>query len=184
MTIKNRKKFTMDVIDKETLRYFYEDQLMSPRKIGEKFNKTRVRIWQLLKKYGLHNGRRVVRVCVKCKEPFKVVRIKVRTFPSEYCTDGCYYDHCQEVSGQNPSKVGQERARKVIEEWLGFKLPDAFVVHHEDENELNNEPGNLFVFPSQSEHMKYHHAKRDGNAELPYKKMYELYGKIEEWLMV
>ena len=32
------------------------------------------------------------------------------------------------------------------------------------------------------EHMKYHHAKRDGSAELPYKELSELPAKIEEWL--
>lgn len=180
---KKRKQFTKDMIDKETLRYFYDDLLMSPQMIGEKFNKTRQRIWQLLNEYGLYDDQRVVRVCVKCKESFRVIRSRVRNTPAKYCSDTCYHKHRQEVGGHNPSRVGRRRGREVIEDWLGFKLPVDFIVHHEDGNELNNEPDNVFVFPSQSAHMKYHHAKRNGGVELPYKKMWELPGKIEEWLL-
>ena len=181
--VKANKQFTRDVIEKETLRYFYDDLLMSPQQIGEKFNKTRQRIWQLLVQYGLYDDQRVVRVCVKCKESFRVVRSRARNTPAKYCGEKCYHEHRQEVGGHSPSRVGRRRGRKIIEGWLGFKLPVAFVVHHEDGNELHNEPENLFVFPSQSEHLKYHHAKRDGTAELPYQETWELPGKIEEWLL-
>lgn len=178
-----RKQFTKDIIDKETLKYFYDDLLMSPQMIGEKFNKTRQRIWQLLNKYKLYDNQRVTRVCVKCKKSFRVVRSRARSFPPKYCSDTCYHEHRQEVGNYNPSRQGQRIGRKVIEDWLGFKLPVGFVIHHEDGNTVNNEPENVFVFPSQSAHMTYHHAKRNGGAELPYQKMWELPGMIEEWLL-
>ena len=39
---------------------------------------------------------------------------------------------------------------------LGRLLLRGEVVHHDDENRANNEPGNLMVFPSASAHRRYH----------------------------
>ena len=50
--------------------------------------------------------------------------------------------------------------RIVAEAWLGRYLRTGEVVHHRDGNKSNNDPCNLFVFPSQSEHMSMHQAKR------------------------
>ena len=44
----------------------------------------------------------------------------------------------------------------VAERKLGRKLKDGEVVHHEDENRLNNSIDNIFVFKSQSDHARYH----------------------------
>lgn len=44
----------------------------------------------------------------------------------------------------------------VAEQKLGRPLRKGEVVHHIDGNGLNNDPNNLLVLPSQSEHMKIH----------------------------
>lgn len=49
----------------------------------------------------------------------------------------------------------------VAENKLGRFLTDNEVVHHIDENKLNNSPDNLMVFSSPSEHMKYHWETRN-----------------------
>jgi hypothetical protein len=47
----------------------------------------------------------------------------------------------------------------VMERKLGRSLLPGEVVHHDDDNPQNNDPANLMVFPSNSEHLKYHHQR-------------------------
>lgn len=44
----------------------------------------------------------------------------------------------------------------VAEEKLGRKLKKGEVVHHVDENKLNNDPDNLIVFKTNADHAAYH----------------------------
>jgi len=46
--------------------------------------------------------------------------------------------------------------RFVMECKLGRYLTDEEVVHHIDEDKLNNDPSNLMLFKNQSEHMQHH----------------------------
>jgi hypothetical protein len=46
--------------------------------------------------------------------------------------------------------------RLIAEKVLGRELLNSEVVHHQDNNKLNNDVNNLWVFPSQSAHRKYH----------------------------
>lgn len=48
----------------------------------------------------------------------------------------------------------------VAEQILGRLLEPGEVVHHEDKDGYNNDPGNLRIFPSASAHSKYHQALR------------------------
>lgn len=50
--------------------------------------------------------------------------------------------------------------RLVCEKLLGRYLFPEEVVHHRDGDSLNNAPSNLFVFKTNSDHMRFHHAKR------------------------
>jgi len=49
--------------------------------------------------------------------------------------------------------------RLVAEHWIGRHLTRSECVHHEDRNKHNNEPSNLWLFPSQAAHLRHH--KRD-----------------------
>ena len=46
--------------------------------------------------------------------------------------------------------------REVAESVLGGTLTKKEVVHHVDNNRTNNDPKNLWVFPNQSAHWRYH----------------------------
>lgn len=52
-----------------------------------------------------------------------------------------------------------QQHRLVAELILGRMLSVAEVVHHEDEDKANNDPGNLWLFPSQSAHLRHHKRK-------------------------
>ena len=59
--------------------------------------------------------------------------------------------------------LGRHEHRRMAEAKLGRPLKAGEVVHHLDGNKLNNDPANLAVLPSQSEHCKAHgFGKRKG----------------------
>lgn len=89
--------------------------------------------------------------CPQCKKKFKRVRCQVAK--SKYCSDKCYHAKL----GQNnykPNRHGQRTARKNVSQY--FKLKKGHIVHHVDGNNLNNKMHNLWVFMSQSDHLRWH----------------------------
>lgn len=62
------------------------------------------------------------------------------------------------------SKTGDVSVhRAVAEEKIGRQLKPEEIIHHIDENKLNNDPNNLMVFASNAEHVKYHMAIKYNN---------------------
>ena len=185
-----RKLFNRDKVDYNTLYAMYVTQGLQINEIARRINRTRGRVWQILKEYGLHdpNRKQIALVCVFCHKPFKAVKSRVNNGGGKYCCEDHYHEHRRLVSAYKPNKHGQRLSRKKIVEYLGipsgFDLPALCVVHHEDGNCLNTDIDNLFVFPSHSDHLKYHHAKRHGKVVLPYREISELPDKLKAWFPV
>jgi hypothetical protein len=59
-------------------------------------------------------------------------------------------------SGWYVKEGGQHQHRVVAEQILGRILGPTEIVHHEDRNKKNNDPRNLIVFKTQSDHVKHH----------------------------
>lgn len=57
---------------------------------------------------------------------------------------------------------GEHVHRVVAAEVLGRPLEPEEVVHHEDLNKMNNDPENLIVFPSQTDHARHHRLNHPG----------------------
>lgn len=72
----------------------------------------------------------------------------------------------QSRRGKFPRNVTVEKThnnqihRKIAEEYLGAKLLPSDVVHHKDRNPQNNDPLNLYIFKSTSEHARFHRINR------------------------
>jgi hypothetical protein len=56
--------------------------------------------------------------------------------------------------------------RVVMERILGRPLKEGEVVHHINGNSRDNRPENLMLFANQAEHVKWHAAKRRGDANV------------------
>jgi len=166
----------------QVIRIMLMDQHKRMDETAAKLSVTRQRIWQICKANDINPYRPIKRICKYCSEEFETTRALIRKGQGLYCKDQCYFDHRNEVGDYYPWRHGQRKARRAIEDWLGFPLPEGLIVHHEDGDHRNFNLSNLWVFPSHSEHLKYHHAKRNGAGELPYAELWELPGKIDEWV--
>lgn len=54
--------------------------------------------------------------------------------------------------------------RLVMEKTIGRLLLPIEVVHHDNENTLDNDPANLLLYASHADHMRDHNANRDRNS--------------------
>lgn len=69
--------------------------------------------------------------------------------------------HLNTGEGKTYTKTFSRHTHRIVaEQILGRPLLPGEVVHHIDGDKRNNEPSNLMVFTSQSEHAKWHNEHR------------------------
>ena len=154
---------TKATITKAELQQLYIHDHLPMQEIGNKFNVTRQRIWQLLGTYGIDKttAERFDIPCSFCGKPFSITRKRFKLSQSHYCSTDCYFAHKADAGGAYlPNRQGQRIARAIMTIVIGRPLLPSETVHHEDCNGFHNKPSNLFLFDSHKTHLKYHHQKR------------------------
>lgn len=76
----------------------------------------------------------------------------------QFCSRDCYGDwRVLNRKASTYPKVGAVHVHRIVAEAvLGRQLLPDEVVHHKDLNKHHNDPSNLAVFPSQSDHARCH----------------------------
>lgn len=148
------KKVTLT---KQELEILLEDKCKTYAEIGLMFGYSRQTIYNYAKKYGLSTKEKFDIPCAYCNKLVNITRARYRANKKRgFCNQECYHKYNRQFTENKDSKQGRRIARKVIEEHLGYELPDGNVVHHLDDDETNNNIDNLIVFISHSEHMRFH----------------------------
>lgn len=135
---------------------YYVHQHLTQREIGRLEGITGPAVCKILRKLGIpaSAGTQCELVCPVCGCTFTRERAAVRKTRTPTCSPGCY-----RARRRNPATVlwrqGQRIARAKVRKH--FPLAAVHVVHHADNNNRNNTIANLWVFASQSDHMKFHH---------------------------
>lgn len=71
--------------------------------------------------------------------------------------------HLGKGEGKTYTKTYQRHTHRIVaEQKLGRPLRPGEIVHHKDENILNNHPDNIEIFASQAEHARHHALKNGG----------------------
>lgn len=149
--------------DDEVLKLYNDDVDM--RIISELSGISRQAIWNKIKKYQDSNRRLILTlICPNCKREFKrkqcyATKDKKHNYCSVKCSNSMrtiYKGEDKDDNTVNRRNYGRI-ARKVYEANVR-KLNKGEVIHHIDGNITNNDLDNLMVFPSNAEHIKYHHS--------------------------
>lgn len=124
--------------------------------IADKYQVSRPAIKLLLNSHGYSTARKLKLTeftCNLCGRP--AVKPKSRNkYLKEYCSPACYKTSMN-TSDYNLNRQGQRQARKAVS--AVFPLTNqSYVVHHLDNNPMNNKLCNLMVFRNQEEHVLFH----------------------------
>jgi DNA-binding transcriptional regulator LsrR (DeoR family) len=145
---------------------WYTRDHLTVRQIGKLLDISGAAVHKRLKRAGISaaQGTMVTLTCATCETPN--VRWRSRAKAAKvYCNSECYFAARENLQFK-PWRNGGHLARAVVSKH--FDLQREHVVHHEDSDQANNDLGNLRVFATQADHLKYHHAKRTGEyAPLP-----------------
>jgi len=148
-------------MDKVELSRMYLGEHLTMEQIGKLVGKTRAGVHYWIKKHGIDVSK-VERFKVHCDTCDKELERTGQRFTKSirhFCNMGCYKVYLQN-SEYRQNRNGQRIGRAVIEKSLQRTLRPGEVVRHIDGNNLNNDPDNLAVFRSASEHRAFHHKEK------------------------
>jgi|LakMenEpi03Aug12_release.lakeMendotaPanAssembly.Ray.scaffolds.fasta_scaffold11953_10 hypothetical protein len=130
----------------EQLREMHHDRRMSQREMAAQLGCGQSQVQRLMKKHGIealpmHRPERNAKIAAKRKDQFTPMQAK---WSGRSCLKVT-------VDGK---RVQAHRA--MAETILGRKLTADETVHHCDNDQKNNSPDNLWVFPTKADHTRYH----------------------------
>lgn len=143
-------------IDDRAIDLWHKD-LYSLQMIADFFSVSRTGVRKYLRKQGVDTGAGgIVEVsCSYCRKKFRKARANARKTRKNYCCPGHYYATLHNPD-YNQNRHSQRKAREAVK--AVFLLDISHVVHHEDGDTTNNDLGNLIVFRSHVDHMRWHRA--------------------------
>jgi transposase len=146
----NEKRWGARTLSQEQLRSMYVDQGMSAGDIAKESGKSTPTILRWLRQDGMETR--------TCNEAAAMPARRERIAVSKYkggSVDGKGYRSMH----RNRANNGKQRTglhRVIAEAILARSLTAAEVVHHVNECKLDNRPANLWVFPTQADHARFH----------------------------
>jgi len=124
-----------------------------------------------------YKSTKIPHICQYCKKEFFCIKRNDRVV--KYCSPKCYKSFRKEnkpynyrgftITTEGYKHIFQPHHPRamnngyvpeqilVAEKLLNRFLNNKEVIHHINDNRLDNHPGNLYLFPNKSEHFKFHH---------------------------
>lgn len=110
---------------------------------------------EIIQMYGA--GLTTVDIARKFEVDPEIIRRRLNRRGIQLRPRGCHKEKNAQWKGKNGKYNRQTyQARKACVEFLGKRLLPGTVIHHMNENTLDNQPDNLWVFPNASCHARYH----------------------------
>ncbi len=133
----------------------YTESHLTMEEIGKLSGISRQGVKKILDKTWVksNHGEWVDTHCDTCGSPIRVNRCRWRKSKTHYCNIDCRVASLQNAT-YKPWRQGQRLARVIVKQY--FDLQPEHITHHKDGDNRNNDLKNLSVFPSSSDHMKYH----------------------------
>ena len=158
---KKRKPLTW--AQKDEIVQLYGSEHLSSAAIAQRFGVSRQGIYKVLQNLGVDTSKAVgCHVDVQCRYCEKVIsktRAQYRQSTHHYCDYACYKASLTIGGTYKENRHGSRKSRSTAALFYG-PLPDGSIVHHEDKNQYNSHPHNLYLFESQRDHIRWHRGLR------------------------
>lgn len=137
------------------------------RLIAERHGVTRQTVHAVIRQAGVGLREKAERrECAHCGKALRVRLYRAERTAHSYCGQPCYVARIRDAgSGFEAHRQGQRRGRAVV--GVFYPLAEGNVVHHIDGDQANNDVGNLMVFRSQADHMRWHRAGLEASGVVP-----------------
>ena len=138
----------------------YTIDLWPVRKIAEVIHCSPTAIHRFLKKHGVDTTKHKISVsCTTCGKEIKRTKKRVANQRNHFCNLECYATYLNAGADDfEGNRQWQRAAREVVSRH--FNLQAGQIVHHKDRNQCHNVIGNLMVFATQGDHIRFHHQMR------------------------
>ena len=160
-TSNNTPPFRFPMVPTQHIVVLYVEKHLTMEQISKLTGMSKVAVCKRLKKAGIKasQGTWFDVQCSFCAKAFKKPRSRFNKTINHFCSKECYF-----ASMESPGTVlwrhGQRLARALV--GTHYRLEPAYIVHHKDGNDRNNDLSNLQVIDSNANHLKNH---RSGTAK-------------------